>query len=204
VSLVSSHVAALEGERRVEGLRLSDGRQIPADLVVAGVGAIPRLKLAMRGGLELRDGGIAVDEYLRTSAPNIYAAGDVAAAWHPHYGRRLRVEHWDNAIRQGRAAAANILGAHKPYERIPYFYSDQFDLGMEYRGYAPEWEQVIIRGDVAKRRFHAFWLVDGRVKAAMNANLWDDGKSLRQLVESEEAVDRGRLADPSVPLAEAA
>ena len=204
VSLVSGHVAALEGERRVEGLRLSDGRQIPADLVVAGVGAIPRLKLAMRGGLELRDGGIAVDEYLRTSAPNIYAAGDVAAAWHPHYGRRLRVEHWDNAIRQGRAAAANILGAHKPYERIPYFYSDQFDLGMEYRGYAPEWEQVIIRGDVAKRRFHAFWLVDGRVKAAMNANLWDDGKSLRQLVESEEAVDRGRLADPSVPLAEAA
>ena len=204
VRLVHGHVSALEGDRRVEGVRLSDGQQVAADVVVAGVGAVPRLKLAMRGGLELREGGIAVDEYLRSSAPRIYAAGDVAAAWHPRYGRHVRVEHWDNAIRQGKAAAANILGAGKPYDRVPYFYSDQFDLGMEYRGLAPEWGKVVIRGDIAARKFHAFWLADGRVIAAMNANLWDDAKMLRDLVDSEEPVNPARLADPSVPLAEAA
>jgi 3-phenylpropionate/trans-cinnamate dioxygenase ferredoxin reductase subunit len=204
VRLVHGRVSALEGDRRVEGLRLADGRQLATDLVVAGVGAVPRLKLAMRGGLDLREGGIAVDEHLRSSVPNIYAAGDVAAAWHPRYGRHLRIEHWDNAIRQGRTAAANILGANQVYDRIPYFYSDQYDLGMEYRGYAPEWGRVVVRGDVAGRKFHAFWLADSRVVAAMNANLWDDAKALRQLVESEERVDLQRLADPTVPLAVAA
>jgi 3-phenylpropionate/trans-cinnamate dioxygenase ferredoxin reductase subunit len=134
----------------------------------------------------------------------VYAAGDVAAAWHPRYGRHLRVEHWDNAIRQGRTAAANILGAQQTYDRVPYFYSDQFDLGMEYRGYAPQWDSVVLRGDVAARRFHAFWLTDGRVVAAMNANLWDDAKSLRHIVESGEPVDVARLVDASVPLADAA
>jgi 3-phenylpropionate/trans-cinnamate dioxygenase ferredoxin reductase subunit len=114
------------------------------------------------------------------------------------------VEHWDNAIRQGRTAAANILGAQQTYDRVPYFYSDQFDLGIEYRGYAPEWRSVVIRGDVAARRFHAFWLADGRVVAAMNANLWDDARPLRLLVESGEPVDVARLADASVPLADAA
>jgi 3-phenylpropionate/trans-cinnamate dioxygenase ferredoxin reductase subunit len=204
VRLVHGHVSALDGDRRVEGVRLSDGQQVTADVVVAGVGAVPRLKLAMRGGLELREGGIAVDEHLRSSVPGIYAAGDVAAAWHPRYGRHVRVEHWDNAIRQGRAAAANILGAGKPYDRIPYFYSDQFDLGMEYRGLAPEWAKVVIRGDIAGRKFHAFWLADGRVIAAMNANLWDEAKMLRELVESEEPVNLARLADQSVPLGQAA
>lgn len=204
VRLAHGHVSAIEGDDRVDGVRLSDGQRIVADLVVVGVGAAPRIKLAMRGGLETTEGGIAVDEYLRTSAPNIYAAGDVAAAWHPRFGRHVRVEHWDNAIEQGKAAAANILGANEPYARTPYFYSDQFDLGMEYRGYAPEWGKVAIRGDVAKREFHAFWIADGRVIAAMNANLWDDGEDLLRLVESEERVDLGRLADPSVPLAEAA
>lgn len=204
VHLVHGHVSAIEGDRRVEGVRLSDGQRVAADVVVAGVGAIPRLQLAMRGGPELREGGIAVDEYLRSSVPNIYAAGDVAAAWHPRYGRHLRVEHWDNAVRQGRAAAANILGAGKPYDRIPYFYSDQFDLGMEYRGFAPEWGKVVIRGDVAARKFHAFWVADGRVIAAMNANLWDDATAVRELVESEGPVDLARLANPSVPVVEAA
>lgn len=204
VRLVHGRVAALEGERRVEAVRLIDGRRLAADLVVAGVGAAPRLSLALRGGLELREGGIAVDARLRTSAPDVYAAGDVAAAWLPRYGRHLRVEHWDNAIRQARTAAANILGAEQIYDRVPYFYSDQYDLGMEYRGYAPEWESVVIRGDVVARRFHAFWLTNGRVVAAMNANLWDDAKPLRHIVESGEPVDVARLADASVPLADAA
>jgi 3-phenylpropionate/trans-cinnamate dioxygenase ferredoxin reductase subunit len=173
-------------------------------MVVVGVGAAPRIKLAMRGGLETREGGIAVDEYLRTSVPNIYAAGDVAAAWHPRYGRHLRVEHWDNAVEQGKAAAANILGARQPYVRTPYFYSDQYDLGMEYRGYAPEWGRVVVRGDLEGGEFLAFWIADSRVIAAMNANVWDQGDALLSLVESERRVDIGRLADPSVSLAEAA
>ena len=204
VQLAHGHVSLIEGDDHVDAVRLSDGQRVPADLVVVGVGAAPRIKLATRGGLETSDGAIAVDEYLRSSAPNIYAAGDVAAAWHPRFGRHLRVEHWDNAIRQGRTAAANILGANEPYARIPYFYSDQFELGMEYRGYAPEWDEVVVRGDVARREFHAFWLADGRVSAAMNVNLWDDGEELQSLVESDERVHPDRLADRSVPLADAA
>ena len=204
VRLAHGHVSLIEGDRHVTGVRLSDGQRLPADLVVVGVGAAPRIKLATRGGLDTRDGAITADEYLRTSVPSIYAAGDVAAAWHPRFGRHLRVEHWDNAIRQGKAAAANILGANQPYARTPYFYSDQFDLGMEYRGHAPEWSRVVIRGDVAAREFHAFWLADGRVSAAMNVNLWDDGKELKRLVDSEDRVDPDRLADPTVPLTMAA
>ncbi len=204
VHLVRGHVAGIEGDERAEGVRLADGRVVPGGLVVVGVGAKPRIKLATRAGLETRDGAILVDEHLRTSVPSIYAAGDVAAAWHPRFGRHLRVEHWDNAIHQGKAAAANILGANEPYARTPYFYSDQFDLGMEYRGHAPEWGRVVIRGDVDAREFHAFWLADGRVIAAMNVNLWDDGDELQRLVESEERVDPERLADASVPLTRAA
>jgi 3-phenylpropionate/trans-cinnamate dioxygenase ferredoxin reductase subunit len=204
VRLTHGHVSAIEGDQRADGVRLADGQRVPADLVIVGVGAAPRLQLALRAGLDTTAGGIAVDEYLRTSVPNIYAAGDVAAAWHPRFGRHVRVEHWDNAIRQGKAAAANILGANEPYARTPYFYSDQFDLGMEYRGYAPEWGRVVVRGDLGAREFHAFWLADGRVIAAMNANLWDDGAALKRLVESETRVDPSRLADPGVPLAEAA
>lgn len=204
VRLEHGHVAGIEGDSRVSGVRLSDGRRIAADLVVVGVGAAPRIELATRAGLETREGAIVTDEYLRTSVPTIYAAGDVASAFHPRFGRHLRVEHWDNAIRQGKAAAANILGAAEPYARMPYFYSDQFELGMEYRGLAAEWGRVVIRGDVAARAFHAFWIADSRVIAAMNVNLWDNGKALRRLVESDERVDPDRLADPSVPLAEAA
>jgi 3-phenylpropionate/trans-cinnamate dioxygenase ferredoxin reductase subunit len=197
-------VAAIDGEERAEAVVLSNRERIEADLVVVGIGAVPRLELATRGGLEVADGGIKVDAYLRTSVPNIYAAGDVAAAWHPRYERRVRVEHWDNASRQGKTAAANILGANEAYDRTPYFYSDQYDLGMEYRGLATSSDEVIVRGDLAAREFHAFWLSGGRVVAAMNANLWDDGDELARLVDTGARVDGARLADPLVPLAEAA
>jgi 3-phenylpropionate/trans-cinnamate dioxygenase ferredoxin reductase subunit len=204
VQLVNGHVAAIEGDRGVEAVRLADGRRARADLVVVGVGAAPRIKLALRAGLDTIDGAVRVDEHLRSSAPTIYAAGDVAAAWHPRYGRHLRVEHWDNAIRQGRTAAANMLGAEEAYARTPYFYSDQFDLGMEYRGLATAWDQVVLRGDLEAREFDAFWLADGRVVAAMNANRWDDGNALRRLVDSEAPVDPARLADAATPLEHAA
>jgi 3-phenylpropionate/trans-cinnamate dioxygenase ferredoxin reductase subunit len=204
VRIVHGHVASIDGASHVESVSLDDRQRVSADLVVVGVGAAPRIKLATRGGLATRDGAITVDEYLRTSVPNVYAAGDVAAAWHPRFGRHVRVEHWDNAIQQGKAAAANILGANEPYARTPYFFSDQYDLGMEYRGHAPEWGRVVIRGNVAQREFHAFWLADGRVIAAMNANLWEDGDELLRIVESEERIDPERLADPSLPLRTAA
>ena len=204
VRLVVGQVTALLGAERVTAVQLADGQRVDADLVVVGVGAAPRLKLAQRAGLDIRERGIGTDEYLRSSVPSIYAVGDVAAAWHPRYGRHLRVEHWDNAIRQGKAAAANILGAGQPYARTPYFFSDQYDLGMEYRGFAPEWGRVVIRGDLDARTFHAFWMADGRVLAAMNVNLWDDGKELRRLVDSEQRIDPIRLADAGTPLAEAA
>lgn len=174
------------------------------DLVVAGVGATPRLDLARQAGLKVRGGGVVVDEYLKTSAPDVYAIGDIANAWHPRLRRHVRVEHWDNAKRQGRAVAATILGQGEPYARTPYFYSDQFDLGMEYRGFAPKWDQVVVRGDPVAREFDAFWLAKGRIAAAMNANRWDDAKELAALVESDRTVDPKRLADPTVSLAEAA
>jgi 3-phenylpropionate/trans-cinnamate dioxygenase ferredoxin reductase subunit len=202
VRLAIGRVVGLEGERAVEAVRLADGSRLPAELVVAGVGARPRVELALRAGLATIDGAVAVDEHLRTSVPSIYAAGDVATAFHPRYGRHVRVEHWDNAKRQGKTAAANMLGDRKAYERVPYFYSDQFDLGMEYRGLAPGWDQVVFRGDVAARTFDAFWLADGRVVAAMNANRWDDGRTLQRLVGSEARIDPRRLGDSEIPLDE--
>src|SRR5688500_7472564 len=204
VRIVHGLVSALMGGHDVTGVRLADGSSLPADLVVVGVGATPRIKLATRAGLDTMLGGIAVDEYLRSSVPNIYAAGDVAAAFHPRFGRHIRVEHWDNAIHQGQTAAANIAGAGARYDRTPYFYSDQYDLGMEYRGHAPEWGQVVVGGDLAAREFLALWLADGRVVAAMNANLWESGDELQALVESERRIDPDRLADPDAPLLEAA
>ena len=154
-----------------------------------GIGAIPRVDLAAASGLAVIDGGIAVDEHLRTAAPTVYAVGDVATAWNPRYGHHLRVEHWDNAIRQGRAVAANILGAGIVYERIPSLRSDQFDLGMEYRGYAPAWDRVVVHGDVRSHEFVAFWLVSGCVTAVMNANRWDTADALTRLVEAWEMID---------------
>jgi 3-phenylpropionate/trans-cinnamate dioxygenase ferredoxin reductase subunit len=204
VTLITGMVEAIEGDGRVSGLLLEDGRRIPADLVVVGVGAVPRTELATLADLAMANGGVAVDQYLRSSDEHIYAAGDIAAAWHPRLNRRVRVEHWDNAAEQGRAAAVNLLGGSTPYERTPYFYSDQFDLGMEYRGAPTAWDQVILRGDVAAREFLAFWLQRGHVVAAMNANIWDAGDALADLVDREASVDPDRLGDLAHPLEDVA
>jgi 3-phenylpropionate/trans-cinnamate dioxygenase ferredoxin reductase subunit len=200
--VVQTNVIGFVGGDRVTGVRTAGGGTLPADLVVVGVGAEPRTELAVEAGLAVDDDGILVDDRLETSVPGIFAAGDVANAWHPRYRRRLGVEHWDNAKRQGRAAAANLLGSDAPYDRTPYFYSDQYDLGMEYRGLATDWDEVVFRGDPAGREFLAFWLRDGRVAAAMNMNIWDAGAHLDELVRQEARVDRKDLADLARPLTE--
>lgn len=197
--LPGTGVAAFAGARAVEEVHTTEGRRIPCDLVVVGVGAAPRVELAGAAGLTIEN-GIAVDERLETSAPGIFAAGDVASAWHPFYRARIRVEHWANALNQGPAAARNMLGRDVAYERLPYFFSDQYDLGMEYTGHAPVWDEVVFRGDPAKRQFIAFWLHRGRVVAGMNANVWDVTGPIGELIRSRAEVDRSRLADPDVAL----
>jgi len=197
--LTGVEVAALEGAGRVERVRLSDGRAVDCTAVVAGVGVRPRTALAEAAGLALGD-GIAVDATLRTSAPGVYAAGDVAGAMHPFYGRRVRVEHWANALNQGPAAARNMLGRGEPYDRIPYFFSDQYDVGMEYSGLARGSDEVVLRGDPASRELIAFWIADGRVAAGMNINVWGVTEPIQALIRSRAPVDPGLLRDPSVPL----
>jgi len=192
-------VESLHGAGQVEGVRITGGQIIPADLVVVGVGAAPRVELAVNAGLAV-DGGIVVDEHLQTTVPGIFAAGDVAAAWHPLLGTRIRVEHWANARNQGPAAAKNMLGLETAYQRVPYFFSDQYDVGMEYSGHALSWERVVFRGDPATREFIAFWLADNRVVAGMNVNVWDVTDSIQQLIGSQTVVDVDRLTDPDIPL----
>lgn len=202
VQLVSGDVDAVLGREHVEGLRTADGRLVEGDLVVVGIGARPRTDLAEAAGLKVDD-GILVDEHLRTSAPGIFAAGDVARAWHPLFATSLRVDHWANALNQGRVAAANMLGRPTPYDRVPYAYSDQYDVGMEYSGHAASWDRVVIRGDTARRQFIAFWLRHGRVVAGMNVNVWDVVKPIQGLVRAGRQIDPRRLVDATVPLDEA-
>lgn len=196
-------VETLLGSTAVEGVRLSDGTVLPATAVVVGVGVTPRVELAEAAGLAV-DNGIVVDEHLQTSAPGVFAAGDVANAFHPRYGTRIRLEHWSAALNQGPVAARNMLGKATVYDRTPYFFSDQYDFGMEYRGWAPSFEQVVFRGEPASRAFIAFWLRHGRVAAAMNANVWDVGESIEALLQAGRPVTPARLADPEVDLAELA
>ena len=177
----------------------SRGQNIDADLVVMGVGAAPNTALAEAAGLEV-DNGITVDDSFRTSDPAIYAIGDVANAQNTALGTRLRVEHWDNAIRQGEAVAKALLGQPVTYDWQPYFYTDQFDLGMEYVGRGSSSNEVVIRGDKEDGEFIAFWLDGDRVTAGMNVNIWDVTEDIRALIGS--SVDRARLADRGVPLTE--
>lgn len=183
---------------------LGDGSTVEADLVVVGIGVEPNAELPVAAGLET-DNGIVVDEHLRSSDPDVFAAGDVANAYHPVLGHHLRVEHWDNAIGQGVAAARTMLGAAEPYDRLPYFFTDQYDLGMEYVGHVgPDgYDEVVLRGDVAGRVFTAFWVKDARVLAGMHVNDWDAIEPVRQIVAAGR-IDTARLRDESVPLGEVA
>jgi 3-phenylpropionate/trans-cinnamate dioxygenase ferredoxin reductase subunit len=191
---------AVVGSDAAEGVRLADGRIVPGGIVIVGIGAEPRAELAMQGGLETGN-GVLTDEYLETSRPGVFAAGDVANSFHPLFGERVRLEHWSAARNQGPAAARNMLGRHEPYTRVPYFYSDQYEVGMEYSGHAPSWDEVIFRGDVEGREFIVFWVKDGRVAAGMNVNIWDVSGDISDLVASRRPVDTKKLSDPEVSLA---
>ncbi|MGW2920196.1 NAD(P)/FAD-dependent oxidoreductase [Streptomyces angustmyceticus] len=187
----------------VDGVRLADGTRIAADAVIVGVGITPNSELAAAAGLKV-DNGVVVDERLCSSHPDIHAAGDVANAYHPLLGRHLRVEHWANALHQPATAARAMLGREAVHDRLPYFFTDQYDLGMEYTGHVEPggYDRVVFRGDTGAREFVAFWLSGGRVLAGMNVNVWDVTEPIRALVASGRAVDPERLADPGVPLAE--
>ncbi|MCX2971695.1 MULTISPECIES: NAD(P)/FAD-dependent oxidoreductase [Streptomyces] len=189
---------------QVLAVRTDDGEEYPAHGVLAAIGAAPRTALAESAGLETDpvSGGIAVDAALRTSDPAIHAAGDAAALPHPGLGHRVRVEHWANALHSGPAAARAMLGQAVAYERVPYFFSDQFDVGLEYSGWAPPgtYDQVVCRGDVGKREFIAFWLRDNRVLAGLNVNVWDVVAPIQELIRSGRPVSPDHLADPGTDL----
>ncbi|WP_328468325.1 FAD-dependent oxidoreductase [Actinoplanes sp. NBC_00393] len=192
-------------EIRDTGVVLDDGSELPADLVMIGVGVTPATELAERAGLMV-DNGVAVGADLRTSDPDIFAAGDVAAFDHPLLGRRIRVEHWSNALDGGPAAARSMLGETVSYEKVPYFFTDQYDRGMEYAGWVATggYERVVFRGDPAGP-FLAFWVTGGRVLAGMNMDVWDVQDDIQALVRAGwagRAVDEKALADPDVPLTE--
>ncbi|OBF80396.1 pyridine nucleotide-disulfide oxidoreductase [Mycobacterium sp. 852002-51163_SCH5372311] len=191
------------GQGKATGLKLADGSTVAADTVLVAVGAKPNLELAEQAGLSMSDGGVAVDASLRTSDADIYAVGDIAAAEHPLFGVRIRTEHWANALKQPAVAVAGMLGKPGEYDELPYFFTDQYDLGMEYAGHAPSFDRVVFRGDVAGREFVAFWLDGaGRVLAGMNVNVWDVLDDVKALIRSKAPVDAGKLADPQSPLAD--
>ena len=198
---LSTAVAGMVGGTHVAGVRTGTGHVVEGDVVLVGVGVTPRVELAVGAGLAVSD-GVLVDEHLRSSAEEIYAAGDVANAWHPLLDARVRVEHWANALNQGPAAARSMLGDSTPYDRLPYFFSDQYDLGMEYSGFATTWDDVVFRGNPSTREFIAFWIRNRCVVAGMNVNVWDVAERIQELIRSGCPVDPQQLEDPDVPLAE--
>jgi 3-phenylpropionate/trans-cinnamate dioxygenase ferredoxin reductase subunit len=186
---------------QADGVRLSDGSHIDADLIIVGIGVVPNTQLAEAAGLRIGN-GIQVDAALTTDDPDIFAAGDVACADHPFYDRSIHVEHWANALNQPQTAAKAMLGQDVAYDQLPYFYTDQFDLGMEYSGYVEPggYDEVVFRGDKDRREFVAFWLKQGRVLAGMNVNVWDVNDQVQAIIRRNAIVNPRTLADPAVPL----
>ena len=197
--LTGTGVEAFEGDGALRAVRTSDGRSIECDFAVVGIGVAPRVQLAQDAGLAVGD-GVLVDAALRTSAPGIFAAGDVAGQEHPRYAERVRVEHWANALNQGAAAGRSMAGREVVYDRLPYFFSDQYDVGLEYSGLAGADDELVVRGELAPAGFIAFWLRDGRVTAGLNLNVWDVTGPIQELIRSGVVVDRDALADVDTPL----
>lgn len=192
-------VAAFEGADRVERVVTQGGRRIECDFVVVGLGVEPVTELLADTGAEI-DNGIAVDEFCRTGVEGIYAAGDVANHYHPVFERRIRVEHWQNALNQGPAAARNMLGKDEPYDDIPWFWSDQYDFNLQYTGFHTEWDELIVRGSMEERNFVAFYRKDERVLAAVAVNRGKDLRRSMRLIKAQRPVDATKLQDPDADL----
>ena len=198
--MAGTGVTGFEGSDRVESVTTDSGEKIESDLVVVGAGVLPRTSLAEGAGIAT-DNGILTGADLQTDSPGIYAAGDVANAWHPFYEQRVRVEHWANARRQGAAAGRAMAGDDVSYDEIPYFFSDQYEVGMEYVGFVTESDRIIYRGSVEEREFIAFWMNGDRVVAGMNVNVWDVSDTISDLIRSRTEVDTAKLTDSDVDLA---
>ncbi|TLW90444.1 NAD(P)/FAD-dependent oxidoreductase [Saccharomonospora piscinae] len=198
--------ALVGSDGRVIGVSTDAGDDIAADTVVVGIGVRPNTSLARGCGLAVSD-GVVVDEYLRTSDPRIHAAGDVASAYRPWYGGHVRVEHWAAALGMGPSAARAVLERGEPYDDLPFFFTDQYDVGMEFAGFVDprRAHRVVLRGDVDADSFHAFWLADGRVVAGLHVNRWDDGiEPVQRMIRGHAEVDAALLADTTAPLGEVA
>jgi 3-phenylpropionate/trans-cinnamate dioxygenase ferredoxin reductase subunit len=196
-------LAAGPGSGQVGSVVTTSGTELPADVVVIGIGAVPNDGLAKSAGLDVNNGVVA-DSSLRTSDPDIFAAGDVASSYLPLLGRHVRMDHWSNALNGGKAVALSMLGEQIEYNRVPYFYSDQYDLGMECAGLPlpGTYDQVVYRGDADALEFIAFWLKEGRLVAGMNVNVWDVNDDIQGLIRSAKPLDPARLSDPAIPLPE--
>ncbi|MGH3206411.1 MAG: NAD(P)/FAD-dependent oxidoreductase [Trebonia sp.] len=196
-------LAAGPGRGQVGSVVTTGGTELPADVVLVGIGAVPNDSLAKSAGLEVNH-GVVTDSALRTSDPDIFAAGDVASSYHPLLGRHLRMDHWSNALNGGKAVALSMLGKQVEYDRVPYFFSDQYDLGMECAGLPlpGTYDQVVYRGDTDALEFIVFWLKEGRLVAGMNVNIWDVNDELQGLIRSARPLDPARLSDSAIPLPE--
>ena len=192
-------IERFEGPARVERVVTNTGRSIECDFVVVGIGIVPATELAESGGLEI-DNGVVVNEYCETSAPDVYACGDVANLFHPLLGYRLRIEHWSNAQNQAAAAAKSMLGQREPYIDIPWFWSDQYDLNLQYVGHAQRWDEVVLRGDVTGRKFTAFYIEGGQLRAALTINRHRDIRPARELIRQGVAIESAKLRDEEIEL----
>jgi 3-phenylpropionate/trans-cinnamate dioxygenase ferredoxin reductase component len=190
-------VDAFEGSEHVTGVRLSDGAVVDAETVVVGVGVTPNVELARDAGLDVAS-GVLVDATLTASHPDVLAAGDIAEAHHPVIDQPVRVEHWANALNQGLTAGGNAAGAGRAYDRIPYFFSDQYEMGMEYSGWPLPWDQVVFRGDRSSGAFVAFYLDHGVVTGGANVNVWDVNEQIQNLIRTGKPADLDVLTDPDI------
>jgi len=196
-------IAEFRGAGRLEAAVTTSGDTIPCDVAVIGVGVAPATAFLEGSGVALEN-GVLTDELCRASMPDVFAAGDVANWWHPTWQERLRLEHYDNAVNQGTAAAKSMLGEGEPYAPIPYFWSDQYDLNLQYRGHASRWDEIVLRGEPAEHSFSAFYLLGGRLRACLSVNRFQDQEAAERLIAAGTPVDGRRLADETVDVGQLA
>jgi 3-phenylpropionate/trans-cinnamate dioxygenase ferredoxin reductase subunit len=197
--LFEDSVAAFEGTGRVTRVVTKAGVRLDCDFVVVGIGIEPVVDLLDGSGVQV-DNGIVVDEYCQTNVAGIYAAGDVANHYHPVFARRIRVEHWQNALKQGAVAARNMLGQRVVYDEIHWFWSDQYDANLQYAGFHTAWDEMIVRGRLDSGSFLACYVTAGRIDAAVGLNRAKDVRRVIPLIKARRPVDLAQLRDDSVDL----